>query len=193
LQVGNFDHRQADPSNPGNTVPNPTPQIAFLYCNGSPYPDNPSWKNYNKLAMSIYNVDPTTFDISANPASQLDLGPGFFISPNAGETSATFVATDLQGRSLVLSDPTKISISSSIQPTAVVGAPPMHVDFIDPGDGNGPRVFNVSVVPDGFQTTYNQQSSRAMRRTPQTPPVGRSERRKPPAWDSQSATRMQTF
>ncbi len=35
----------------------------------------------------------------------------------------------------------------------------MHVDFIDPGDGNGPEVFNVSVVPDGFKSTYNQQNS----------------------------------
>jgi hypothetical protein len=41
----------------------------------------------------------------------------------------------------------------------VVGVPPMHVDFIDPGDGNGPRVFNVSVVPDSFYTTYNQENS----------------------------------
>ena len=41
----------------------------------------------------------------------------------------------------------------------MIGVPPMHVDFIDPGDGNGPRVFNVSVVPDSFNTTYNQQNS----------------------------------
>lgn len=156
IQVGNFDNRQTDQS--GQTGPNLNSQIAFLYCTGSPRPDNPSWDGYNGVEMNIYNVNPTTYDIESSP-TQLALGEYFWLSPNAGVTAMTFVATDLQGRSVTLGDPTKVSISNAIQPTAVIGVPPMHVDYIDPGDGSGPRVLNLSVVPDGFKTTYNQQSS----------------------------------
>ncbi len=43
----------------------------------------------------------------------------------------------------------------------VVGVPPMHVDYIspDPVDKEPATVFNVSAVPDGFQTTYQQVNS----------------------------------
>jgi hypothetical protein len=158
IEVGNFDNRQADPSNPSQTQPNLNSQIAFLYCTGSPRPDNPSWDGYNGFTMNIYSVDPKTLDIAGN-GSQLDLGQYFWISPDANTTAVAFVATDIQGRSVTLGEPTKVSINNTIQPSAVVGVPPMHVDFIDPGDGKGPKVFNVSVVPDGFKTTYTQENS----------------------------------
>jgi hypothetical protein len=144
IDVGNFDHRQG-------TGPNLNGQIALMYCRPSSNPDVYG----SGYTMNIYSVDPQTLNIG-NPDSQLAFPDDLF---NTNNETLAFVATDLQGRSVTLGEPTKITIENTVQPSAVVGVPPMHVDFIDPGDGNGPRVFNVSVVPDGFKTTYNQQSS----------------------------------
>jgi hypothetical protein len=147
INVGNFDHRQG-------TGPNLNGQIALMYCRPSSNPDDFGFG----YTMNIYSVDPTTLNVNNNngPDSALQLPDDLF---NTNNDTVAFVATDLQGRSVTLGEPTKITIENTLQPSAVVGVPPMHVDFIDPGDGNGPRVFNVSVVPDGFKTTYNQQSS----------------------------------
>ncbi len=163
IQVGNFDHRQADPSNPSQIQPNLNAQIAFTYCSGSPRPQNPNWDGYEGFTTNIYSADPGTLNLNANtPDSALFLGEDIWIQPGVAAElapSVNFASTDLQGRSVILGEPTKISIDNTAQPSAVVGVPPMHVDFIDPGDGNGPRVFNVSVVPDSFYTTYNQENS----------------------------------
>ncbi|MBV8831851.1 MAG: VCBS repeat-containing protein, partial [Acidobacteriaceae bacterium] len=147
IQVGNFDHRQPDPSTPGQTDHNPNSQIAFLYCSAVNLPDNIQY------SMNIYSVDPNTFNIG-NPDS---------VAVNVFNTNAavSFAATDVQGRSLMLGEPTKITIDSAISPTVVVGAPPMHVDFISPAPLSGApaEVLNVSAVPDAFNTTYDQESS----------------------------------
>ena len=45
LDVGNFDHRQQNPSNPNQTQPDPNDQITFTYCVGSARPDNANWYN----------------------------------------------------------------------------------------------------------------------------------------------------
>ena len=108
------------------------------------------------MTLNIYSVDSNTLALVTNPVSPPLALP--YSTVRFGYPVA-FVATDIQGRSVTLGEPTKVTIQNTIQPSVVVGVPPMHVDFIDPGDGNGPRVFNVSVVPDGFKTTYNQQSS----------------------------------
>jgi hypothetical protein len=75
--------------------------------------------------------------------------------------SLSFTQSDTQGRSLILGEPTKITISSAIQPSVAIGVPPMHVDFIspDPVDGAPPQVMNLSAVPTGFKTTYEQDDS----------------------------------
>ena len=162
IQVGNFDHRQADPLNPSQTQPDPNAQIAFMYCGGPPPLNTFPANTFVSFIMNIYSADPTTLNLNGNPDSARQLGSDIWINPNANSTnvvSVTFTASDIQGRSVTLGEPTKISIDNTAQPSAVVGVPPMHVDFIDPGDGNGPRVFNVSVVPDSFYTTYNQENS----------------------------------
>ncbi|HXE12393.1 MAG TPA: hypothetical protein VN633_09755, partial [Bryobacteraceae bacterium] len=126
---------------------------AFMYCRPSSY-------GGDGYTINIYSIDPNTLDVSnnGNPVSTpVDLPEAYLNT--ARSVPIAFLATDLQGRSVTLGEPTKITIDNTIQPSAVVGVPPMHVDFIDPGDGNGPRVFNVSVVPDGFKSTYNQESS----------------------------------
>ncbi len=153
IQVGNFDHRQADPSNPGKTGPNLNAQIAFMWCE-SPLGVDPSGQ---AVGMNIYSVDPQTLNVNGHQDSHFDFDENSFTSFG----SIAFVPVDTQGRSVTLGEPTKITIDNTSQPSVVVGVPPMHVDFIDPlnGDGKGPRVLNLSFVPDGFKTTYNQQDS----------------------------------
>ena len=69
--------------------------------------------------------------------------------------------SDTQGRSLLLGQPTKITISQPVQPSVVIGAPPMHVDWVspDPLDGVAAQVMNLSAVPDGFNTTYDVENT----------------------------------
>ena len=144
MTVGNFDHRQPDPLNPSQTQHNFNDQIAFLAG---------ACSNGTRTAV-VYNVDPGNFTLS--PASSINL------PSSANNWSAlSFTPADTQGRSYVLGEPTKINIGSTVQPSVVVGVPPMHVDFIspDPISGAPPEVFNLSMVPDGFKTTYQQGNS----------------------------------
>src|SRR5256885_318450 len=73
----------------------------------------------------------------------------------------SFTPSDTQGRSLLLGQPTKITISQPVQPSVVIGVPPMHVDWIspDPLDGVPAQVINLSAVPDGFNTTYDVENT----------------------------------
>jgi hypothetical protein len=63
-------------------------------------------------------------------------------------------AGDLQGRSLILGEPDKITVSST-QVDVVVGLPPMHVDFIEPVGGGEPTILNVSVFPETFNAGFD--------------------------------------
>ncbi len=154
IQVGNFDHRQPDGSTPGQTQHDLNDQVAFLYC---------SSVNNGVLpfVMNIYSADSTSLSLHANPDSALNLGSYVSQNPSESFTPITLVATDIQGRSLVLGEPTKITIDSTINPNVVVSAPPMHVDFISPSPltNADPELLNVSVVPDSYNTTYDQENS----------------------------------
>ncbi len=136
VQVGNFDNQQTSQHNPDS-------QIAFLYCsNGT-----------TDATLNIYPVDPQTFDVT-NPPQTLGL-------PGLNATNAAFVATDLQGRSMMLGEPTIIDLTDTDQPSVVLGAPPMHVDFVspDPVDKVPPTVMNLSAVPDTYNNTYENDTS----------------------------------
>ena len=67
---------------------------------------------------------------------------------------SALTAGDLQGRSLVLGEPDKITVSST-QVDVVVGLPPMHVDFIEPVGGGNPQILNVTVFPDTFNAGFD--------------------------------------
>lgn len=138
IQVGNFDNQQPDPLNAGQNEHNPNAQIAFMYCT----PDATA------AIMNIYSVDPTTFDIAGTPDSAINLPAG--VTP----LNSSFVASDLQGRSMVLGTPTKVTINNT-KPTMINAAPPMHADYITPVGGSGPEVLNISLIPDGFNSSYN--------------------------------------
>ncbi|MBV9038337.1 MAG: DVUA0089 family protein [Acidobacteriaceae bacterium] len=162
IQVGNFDHRQSDPSNPGQSQPNLNNEIALLYCNNQTLPTGNPYYSPDTLGMTlnIYSVDPTTLDINASsPESIYDLTEYTWINTDK-PSSIAFVATDLQGRSVALGEPTVIDLSSTDQPSVVLGTPPMHVDFISPDGIAPPVLLNVSMVPD-FTNTYENSTSEA--------------------------------
>jgi hypothetical protein len=145
IQVGNFDNQQPDPLNPAQNEHNPNAQIAFMYCNSDAA---------TAATMNIYNVNPQTFDIVNPPASAL------FLPAGVTGLNSSFVAADLQGRSMALGEPTKVTIDNT-KPTIINAAPPMHVDYVTPAGGTAPEVLNISFIPDGFNSSYDlsQQSS----------------------------------
>lgn len=130
IQVGNFDHQQA-------TQHNPNSQVALMYCNTS-----------TSFVMNIYSVDPQTFDLLTAPDSAVPI-PG---SPQSGFPA--FVATDLQGRSAVLGEPTKVTLDNT-KPNIISAVPPMHADYITPVGGTKPEMLNISYIPDGFNSSFS--------------------------------------
>lgn len=66
-----------------------------------------------------------------------------------------FAAGDTQGRSLLLGPPQIVRVNQHHQPDLILGAPPMHVDFITPAGAAAPAVFNMSAVPDAFNSAYD--------------------------------------
>jgi hypothetical protein len=127
IQVGNFDNQQTNQHNPNS-------QIALLYCSSD-----------TTSTMNIYSVDSQTFDV------QSDTPTAYPLSVSAQNTS--FVATDLQGRSMLLGEPTIVTIDNTT-PTVINSAPPMHIDYITPFNGNKPQVLNLSFIPDGFNSSF---------------------------------------
>lgn len=69
------------------------------------------------------------------------------------------LAGDVQGRSFVLGDPSKVVIENTDQPSVIAAMPPMHVDFIPPVGSRHPEALNLSAIPDGFRTLYETTSS----------------------------------
>jgi len=61
----------------------------------------------------------------------------------------------------MLGAPQKVILESYTQPTVVIGAPPMHVDYIAPVPVTNvsPLVLNLSAVPAGFYSKYETQQS----------------------------------
>jgi hypothetical protein len=140
IAVGNFDHQQPDPMNPGKNKHDPNAQIAFSYGNC----DNTSY-----FTINVWNVDPTTFSLTlaSSNATNIVSGGGIY------QAARSFIATDLQGRSAVLGTPTKVTIDNT-RPTVITAAPPMHIDYITPIGASKPEVLNLSYIPDGFNTSY---------------------------------------
>ena len=141
IDVGNFDHQQRDPLNPDKKQYNPNAQITLLKCNSQA----------TAHIVDIYSVatdpnNPMTFNIVNPPDSENPLQIPF------GPTA--LVATDLQGRSVTLGEPTKVVVQNTAQPSVIAAMPPMHVDFIPPVAGETPILLNLSAIPDGFRTVY---------------------------------------
>jgi hypothetical protein len=101
--------------------------------------------------VQIYHVDPTNnFALSEGNSGQV--GSNCY---NSAQISYLGLATgDTQGRSLKLGALTKLTVSRYKQPQLILGAPPMHVDFVAPANSSTPVVLNLSAVPAGFFSTY---------------------------------------
>jgi hypothetical protein len=186
LTVGRF-----DPPDVSGTQ-NPNLQIAVLAVQGQvlgqPTCPTPTFETY----LYVFTVDPldnftpqlaSTTVVVANDT----LYPGYIYPGSDGcgyvqqfPYGNPLWAGDLQGRSLQLGAPTKVTVSSHHQPDIVLGIPPMHIDWIDPvlpGDTPGlppdcqhaptPCVLNLTVLPSlpapgvGFSTQYAFSSSAA--------------------------------
>ena len=67
---------------------------------------------------------------------------------------------DFQKRSLLLGAPMKVKIKSVQQPKTIIGAPPMHVDYIkaDLAAGGTAKVNNFTVFPGNFNVGFDFES-----------------------------------
>jgi hypothetical protein len=165
LEVGNFDHRKSN-----STERDPNLQLAVLSTSAHPYPDSPA----AQANVQIFDVDPTQrFKVtgkSVSPVGSADgLGKWCLECIQAPRPLAT---VDLQGRSLVLGAPIKVTVTGHIQPDLVLGIPPMHIDFIrdvvNLGPDGKPAVLNLTVMPDlpdgtGFNTQFEFSSTASSR------------------------------
>ena len=135
--LGNFDQQVTD----GNTL---TLEIAELY----PSACGNSSGNFGSW-IQIYHVNPSAnFEISKGNSAQVgSLCYEGLLFDNA------IVAGDTQGRSLALGAPSKL-VAQHVQPQVILGAPPMHIDYITPANGTTPEVLNLSSVPHGFFSSY---------------------------------------
>ncbi len=122
----------------------------------------------NDRSVRIYSVNaPTDYtpELVNNAHLPGSLGLNMKIKgpPNDPQITNWLVAGDLQGRSARLGPPSVIRVASHSQPSVILGAPPMHVDYILPDSSTGSEweVVNFSAVPDTFNSTYtmNQTTS----------------------------------
>ena len=115
LALGDFDF---DLQNPESTPPDL--EIALLLSCQSGVSE-----------LQLFQTDPTSdFDISLESVAvvEQDVFP---------PVAAGLIASDTQGRSLLLGPPDKAVISQHSQPRIVMGAPPMHIDFVqDPANAS---------------------------------------------------------
>ena len=112
----------------------------------------------NDGKVTIYSVDAPT-DYTPVVASQTTLDSGLLYYSNRTDNANGFswlVAGDLQGRSAHLGTPSVFRIASHSQPSVILGAPPMHVDYIlpDASTGSDWEIVNFSAVPDTYNSSY---------------------------------------
>ena len=91
-------------------------------------PDAWNTVQYTSLSVGTYTVDPASnFKITVASSTTLPTGGNEY----GGVTFAPprMAVGDMQGRSLLLGEPTIISVATQIQPQIVINAPPMHLDY----------------------------------------------------------------
>jgi hypothetical protein len=136
VAVGNFNNTVANPNPPPATTIDPTLQIAVLTsnkCDGG---------IAGGIGVTLYNVDPQTFFVSILGTLVL---PSSAMPPTFAGLYQNLAVGDLQGRSLALGPPQKVTVTGSIQPQVILGLPPMHIDFIQ--DANHLPNGTPAVVP----------------------------------------------
>jgi hypothetical protein len=151
LAVGNFSRTDPIPQNPSQMQPSLRLQLAI---------QTDSCTANSPIGLNIFNVDPPAaaggdFTVAASPAYTKTTS-----DPNwVAYLGTPIVSGDVQGRSMILGEPSKIVIANTSQPSVIAAMPPMHVDYIAPAGSNDPTVLNVSAIPDGFRTFYETTST----------------------------------
>jgi hypothetical protein len=141
MTLGNFDNRSPDPLNSNQTERNPNLQVALL---------STDWSG-TTATVDIFNVNRTT--------SKLEQFSNYSILQEAPTPeSFRFVAGDMQGRSMRLGEPTKVTVYGTVQPSVLTAAPPMHVDHMADIDGKPQDILNVSAVPKDFYAFYDTET-----------------------------------
>lgn len=151
--IGNFDHMrpvQPPPTDPNAPKSERNPDLEIVVVGDR---INASNGEHGTALVAIYELsrDLTTL---TNISNQI---PGF---TGAGETitGMSVFGLDLQARSYRLGAPNKVIIDTS-QPALTLAAPPMHVDYVTPAGALTPDILNISVIPDGFYTQYDLDTS----------------------------------
>lgn len=143
--VGRFDSRQKQDAN----APGFNQQVAMLW--------RPNCGSHNdsdkKLLVAIYDVD-VQHGYQISPASSYYEQINADVHFGYGQLAAG----DLQGRSLRLGSPVKLT-SKETSYRVALQSPPMHVDWAVPMGAAEPSVLNLSAAPDRFYTTYSSSST----------------------------------
>ena len=108
-------------------------------------------------AVLIDDVDSLASLTPAHTATITDTDLDFIESKNL--QGNLLRAGDLQGRSLRLGAPEVVRVESHSQPIVVVGAPPMHADYVQSIGAAAPDIFNFTVVPDVYNSSYTVDAS----------------------------------
>ncbi|MGD0076379.1 MAG: hypothetical protein ABSD31_18890, partial [Candidatus Binataceae bacterium] len=171
---GNFDNRNGG----GQRLPNP--ELAVFVLQG---PTNNNFacvtsspvSNSFKLAAQIFQLNTASSSWLLPNPSEIVLN-GFIPAGDVAIHSRMAIG-DLQGRSLRLGAPDKVTIEGQLQPDIVLGIPPMHVDYVNPNfvfnqdthpgcqSPPTPCNLNLTVRPSvpapstGFSTQFNFSSS----------------------------------
>ena len=105
--------------------------------------------------VQLFSVDPT------NQFALASLDPAFPVFAPVPEGQTALVASDTQGRSLLLCRPEKVAISQHSQPRIVMGAPPMHIDYVqDPAGSSSSFDFaNMTAYPSNDQSSVRGMNS----------------------------------
>ncbi len=142
MAVGRF---ASIPDNP-NTETDFNLQIATLLNNGT---------------VHIYKVSaPTNYKPALASTTTLEAGLGLNLRPTTGPTNQSpfnwLVSGDLQGRSGRLGPPTIVRVNNHSQPSVILGAPPMHLDYIlpDPSTTTETQIVNFTAAPDSYNSAY---------------------------------------
>ncbi|MGD9511958.1 MAG: hypothetical protein AB7X49_25820, partial [Geminicoccaceae bacterium] len=106
-------------------------------------------------AVQLFSVDPT------NQFAITPLGPNVGLTVFAPGTPTGLLASDTQGRSLLLAQPAKVVINQHSQPRIVMGAPPMHIDYVqDPiNSSTGFGQVNMTAYPSNDQSSVRGMNS----------------------------------
>ncbi len=148
ISLGNFDHQEPTAGDPTKRERDPDLQIALTGLRRN------ADGSVTTAGVAILDVSDDFLTITATSYSVLDTS--YF--NGAGPTDMNVLAADLQGRSFRLGAGYKVTVDQTM-PSVVLAVPPMHADYVSPGIGQPPTVLNLSVVPDAFNTVYEEDGS----------------------------------